>query len=788
MLRHLWKLVSLSSLFLFVSCSGHEIPTPTATPLPGTPTVPATITPTPTHLVSLISSFPPIQSTLPLPTEESEPQKSPDLERELAFFEQAYQHIVQERVWGDELQAVIIFGEELLLRFPELRQDTSFLMHLAYLQAQDSAFPERHRAKTFYEGLEIALNEEQIRLTELATWLEPYGFRIADQFDALNIFGDGQPAQVLHIEQIWLFQPFLLPTDSVVIVLSGTQLHDYRLTPLRETWLAYNLTSGGGEEVIDVADRNGNGQPEIASVVNVRGHATCRTELGLFEWQGSQDAGLFVNVAPLFEFWSGYFDYDCESVWHFDSLQPDGSQPVIRRTVYQNQSGEECVGFQIDQIYTWDGSQYVFSNSQHGSYDVSQPDKCRIGWAYYAPAELAIPVMEPVQDHWLPEFNKWGVASQDFLLFRLAISNALVGNTTTAKTILEELIAQPPTPQYNLISRLATAFLANYESQADLYVACSAVIETAQADLDANPRSADYEGMEVDRLEALWGFFDGSWYVYISLDVLCNRIETFNVSVAQLVATNTEELETWFEAHHIPLFVVAQYDFSGDGEADWLVSAQRGASWELFILVREANTIVLVPIPFSSSPTAPSVFHFEIFNPSSDSGIAYLTQVGERLNVFQIDQLEVNILLGEFGVASYMLAFSDSEAEIIVEETADVQTVYTWDGESKTFEGPVWTSPAYERAKAIQESMHTLLVLGDAPRAILLLETLLDDDIIEQEPDDNIKPRLLYLLGLAYELVRREEDSVRVYEELIQTYPENPYAEIANFKLEPIAP
>ncbi len=430
----------------------------------------------------------------------------------------------------------------------------------------------------------------------------------------------------------------------------------------------------------------------------------------------------------------------------------------------------------------------MFSDNRYGSYDAPQPNKCRIGWAYYATPELAIPVLEPIQEHWLPEYNKWGVASQDFLLFRLVISNALVGNTTTVVTILEELIAHTPTPQYDLLPRLATVFLANYASQADLYAACSAVIETAQADLDAYPCSTDYEGMEIDRLEALWGFFDHSWYQYIYLDVLCDPKEAFSVSVAELTATNTEELEMWFEAHHIPLFVITQYDFSGDGEADWLVSAQRGASWELFILVREANTIVLVPIPFSSSPTTPTVFHFEIFNPSSDSGIAYLTQVGERLNIFQIDQLEVNILLGEFGIASYMLAFSDSEAEIIVEVTADVQTVYTWDGESKTFEGPVWSSPAYERAKAIQESMDALLILGDAPKAILLLETLLADDTVGQEPDDEIKPRLLYLLGLAYELVGREEDSIHVYEELIQTYPENPYAETANFKLEPIAP
>ncbi len=144
--------------------------------------------------------------------------------------------------WGDELQATFILGEELFLRFPELRQDTDFLMQLAYLQAQDTMFPsEGYPANVFYLALEIALNEKQIQPTKLASWLELHGFRMANQLDALNIFGDGQPAQVLHIEQVLAFETFPRPAKDVVIVFSGSQPGEYRLLPLRGTWLAYIL-------------------------------------------------------------------------------------------------------------------------------------------------------------------------------------------------------------------------------------------------------------------------------------------------------------------------------------------------------------------------------------------------------------------------------------------------------------------------------------------------------------------------------------------------------------------
>lgn len=699
-----------------------------STPFQSSSTAVSIPTSTPRPLASPI-----LVQTTPTPSAPENYQLKPMSSAEAqANFEEAYDYILAERQSGDSVQATIIYGEELLVRYPELHQNAEFLLHLAYLQAQVSLTPSGYSTAAFLAALEIALNSNQVQPSQLDSWLEPYGFVIAAQFGATNLFGDGQQAQVLHIESVRHLDTMMLATDATVVILSGESPGEYRFTPLRDTWLAYNLSSGGGEEIITVGDRNGNGRPDIASIVNGRGHANCRTQFSLYEWQGNRELGSFVNIAPIPELWAGYLDYNCTDVWHFSPPGTDGTKSIIQQLNYHNLIGEDCTGFQPQQIYSWNGTEYVVAGDDHIAYDESQPDKCRAGWAYYAPAELAIPVFEPIRDRWLPEYDAWGIASQDFLLFKLGVWYALVGEQDSARLIMDELMTNPPTPQYTLIPRLATVFLSTYQSQADLYAACTAVIQTAQADLDANPPGSDYVGSEAERLKTLWGFFDRRWHVFIDLDVLCDRFQAFDVSVSELDVSSSKELETGAEEHQIPLFILAHQDFTNDNEADWLVGIQRDNLWHLHILTRRDDVTVPIPIPFSTTDSEPTPSHFEILNPSPDSGVAYIVQAGEELIIFQMDELKVNILLGTWGVADYTLLTAATEMQIMVERTAGTQDIYTWNGQSNTFEVPPRISPEYEQVLAIQEIRHTLFELGDAQSAVTLLETLLSGEIIEQ--------------------------------------------------------
>lgn len=698
--------------------------------------------------------------------------------------------ILAERLWGEPLEAAILFGEELLVRYPALQENVEFLLPLAYLQAlasvtQSTSYP----TTTFYEALAMALNTNQVQPSQLDEWLAPYGFVIAAQLAANNLFGDGQPAQVLHIEAMRQTETMRSPTTGVVVVLSGASPGHYRLTPLRQTWLAYYLTATDEGEVITVADRNGNGRADIASIVTRYGHATCNTEFSLYEWQGNREQGAFSNIAPIPLLWSDYIDYGCADVWHFSPPGPDGRQSVIRQINYHHAAGDDCTGFQWQQVYSWDGATYVFAADGHLDYDERQPDRCRAGWATHAPAALAILVFEPVQDHWLPEYNSWGAASQDWLLFKLGIWYALAGQPAAAKTILERLATDPPTPQYTIIPRLAAAFLAAYQSPADVYAACTAVIQTAQADLDAHPRSSDYVGLEMDRIAALWGFFDRRWVQFTSLDVLCDRFPAFAAALTELDAASAAEIETWAQEHQIPLFVLAHHDFSADGQADWLVAVQERVLWSLYLFIRDGDRITAVPFSSARFEADPLPAQFETF--SLDSGTAYLVQAGEELVVFQVEALQVNVLLSTWGIVAHTLLPAAAEIQILVESKSGAQRIYTWHDASQTFELPPQTSPAYEQAMAIREIRQMLFVSPDAPTAVTLLETLLSGGIIEQGQDVGlplVRPRLLYLLGLAYELSHRETEALHTYWQLWQEYPDNAYTRLAISRLEPVAP
>ncbi len=354
---------------------------------------------------------------------------------------------------------------------------------------------------------------------------------------------------------------------------------------------------------------------------------------------------------------------------------------------------------------------------------------------------------------------------------------------------MEELATNPPTPQYTLIPRLAAVFLSAYRSQADLFAACTAVIQTAQADLDANLPGNSHVGSETERLEALWGFFDRRWYVYTDWDVLCDRYQAFDASVSKLDVSDTKELESWAEAHQIPLFVLAHQDFSNDNEADWLAAIKINDTWRLYILIKNGDETI--PIPSSRTDSDPAPARFEIFNPSDDSGAAYLVQAGEKLIVFQLDELEVNGLLNTWGVAGYSLLTDAAEVQILVETMTGAQEIYAWNQQHQTFEAPPGTSPEYEQALTIQEIRHTLLDMGDGQSAVALLEALLSGEIVERGSDDGlalVRPRLLYMLGLAYELSDRETDAVQTYWQLWQDYPDNPYAQLAKSKLERVNP
>jgi hypothetical protein len=130
---------------------------------------------------------------------------------------------------------------------------------------------------------------------------------------------------------------------------------------------------------------------------------------------------------------------------------------------------------------------------------------------------------------------------------------------------------------------------------------------------------------------------------------------------------------------------------------------------------------------------------------------------------------------------------NESEPKIMIEYSSGNQLTYICNNESQTFRSPPRISPEFEQYTKIQEIEHNLFVLGNTQTAVTMLEELLSGEIIENGPDYNsplLRPRLLYLLGMAYDMTNNNEQAVQTYWELWQDYPDNPYAQLAMFKIE----
>jgi len=87
-----------------------------------------------------------------------------------------------------------------------------------------------------------------------------------------------------------------------------------------------------------------------------------------------------------------------------------------------------------------------------------------------------------------------------------------------------------------------------------------------------------------------------------------------------------------------------------------------------------------------------------------------------------------------------------------------------------------------------------LFEADDASEAQEMLNSLLAGDVAERcyscanDDPERVRPRLMYLLGLAYELSGDELNAVKTYWQLWHDYLDNPYTLMARRKLEPIAP
>jgi hypothetical protein len=638
--------------------------------------------------------------------------------------------------FDDTMEYLITIEQEALRRFPEAVSDGDLLWELAYREADPSWF-QQYPIHHFLLALEAKLNLGEITPTTIDGWLQQHGFWISAMYPATNLFGDGQDATIYSITAP--------DVQTTVIILTGSRAGEYRLLSVRDQW--YSLWHQ--YQAVSVTDHNGNGQPEIQLIDDWRGTGgfigACSSQLSLYEWRGSYSDGRFANLARGVAEIEAANEGECDNVWEFSPPDTNGAQHII--SVMRRRAGgysSPCADYELRTIYAWTGTVYEWDGETVNTPRASDPPWCAVLWADWAGGlnDRAVILVNAWLQTWPTEIDKLlGPSAQDYFRLKLGTWYALRGEAERAQTILRMVRDYPTYPQSTIASQMAGAYLENYEAGLNPVGACGAVyrfIENAQ--LAIPPGSG---------LESVQG-----WPYNV-----CDLEISFQKTILTFAPHDIPELISWLSAHQVAVWVVKQADLNDDGVEDWVAVLRMPGDWlwRLWALIQDEKGLHAVVAKDYLYPDESFSATFMHLRTGVDLAHVNVFILGDQVSAFQIIERQ-----GSFKAVPFPLSeFESGQIPLLSQD-----------------EKIAWVEQA-------------LFESGDMPEALGILNDLLAGPIIElrhtsNDEPDRVKPRLLYLLGLAHELSGDERDAVQAYWQLWHDYPDNPYTLMARRKLEAI--
>ncbi len=251
---------------------------------------------------------------------------------------------------------VITLAKEALLRFPNSSYADEMRWKQIYREATSYSFRgDNYPVEHFSTWLEGLLNSGQVVPQDLEKWFRQRQFEVLERYNAFNLYRDRQDAIVFHVEML----PSTVANDAILI-LSGSNIGQYRLQSLRSEWSTYAKFWNSTNEIISIGDHTGNGQPEITSRYTFWAQAKCYSGLSLYEWRKENGGERFVNIASTISAVSGdYVHSDCTDVWGFTSPNYVGAQSIVVTMTVSENSGNYIVKpievpyDQTQQCYVW---------------------------------------------------------------------------------------------------------------------------------------------------------------------------------------------------------------------------------------------------------------------------------------------------------------------------------------------------------------------------------------------------------------------------------------------------
>ena len=711
-----------------------------------------------------------------------------------------------------------MLAKEILIRFPDLEDRDDIYWDLVY------------REGTWYKPNKIFF-DDFLKLSEnvlnsaidspeasLEKVLRQNNFNVINRYEAPNLFGDDQSAEVWQVDHKSIYYE-----GGVLIGLHKDEQNIYRVHPIWDDWTIFSYRQGLSE--VQLSDHNANDQLEITSIITAGERLFWRSELDLYEWQGAYPNGRFVNIAEAVDGVEGnYFDTIYTNVWSFEATEQSRGKSIQSVKTRETWTGEECHNYQLETRYKWINTRYYkITVDRLIPFDTTQPKHCSIGWASLALEDDKLTDDERVQaasllkdalNDWPVKATEiWGPSAEDYFRWKLGIWYVQNNQIDVASTLLKQVRDLPAHTDIETLSEMAEIYLREYEATQNSNLACQAAHDVALLALIDAPEFYDEEAVQ----QAL-GITEPIWsQVFYALEtkqlpnIFCTVErdyfqEQFSKLVEQTRSTNADELIAVIEAtESITIQDLIQDDITGDGRSSWLalVYDKQYKEQQLWGLVEQAGflTTTRISIPLLANSDQNKLnLHTVYLN--KEIPHANVVKLNNNVVIFAMDtqsgSLQVRNLFSHSRAKSYKIDTNNSKVvlTIMLPDVPPSEITYIWDTQQAKFilqslENKAERSQRFAQTKLAQQTL------------TMLEENLLDfnqsshrDDVTGKLPSleeiagpnyvdgIDIHPYLRYLIGLTYELNGDETQAVEIYWRLWREYPNSPYTTLARSKLE----
>jgi hypothetical protein len=612
--------------------------------------------------------------------------------------------------------------------------------------------------------LENALNQGILLPSEINIYLNQFGFKVdqstSEQLsDVPNLFGDGNPQSILVINTDSQHNYSLGAEDGILATLRGSQPGEYDLVKI---FSRYGFDAGswypacGDSDAIDIDQ---DGINEVCATFTLGYAGILPTNLYLLEWQGNQFINLAENVP--------YIGNNNKFYVFYPEKHPGVDIMIERYVFFDYLHGYAFNGDNFEMVFSDPAIDLVNDHVYKGNFSLAVSEIERL---------LSMDTVDEILES---EPLSTGLQK---LEFAAGLVYALNNQSAEAKLILKNLIASINSQEYPQMLQAVQAFDQVYYDAADLYLACHAALEILEP---------VYEEVH-----------EYSWEYQDPVMAYCRSSAPILAAINLIDPTAATDLPTALSDSGIELINSAAVDALNDGNRDWVISAQLLEKGDF-----SPDQSTILAIQQNGQWVAQEVNSTHLPSQNLTAGLAYLPGLtypavvlldGGKITIVEVNVIEeeVNfkILLNQ-SATSYSFVTLDSVfiKALNFVDACDSDYYNFW---VENFGWNEQTS-SFEKGDPIANLLFSQNV---SPSTISTLQHLYQDvsvhyQLIERLPEDcyggtyiDYRAKLLYAIGLAYELNGDTANAIQTYYRVWAEHPGTPYAIIARAKLEPLSP